>query len=94
MKTVFELKSAHFRAVSRHLGPCFAHLRRQAHLSQSAVAHAAGVSRCTVSDFETGKRLHVSIDFVEALAHAVGATLMTLISLADQAAQAEAECLI
>ena len=61
--------------------------RLQLNLTQAQVAAMAGVSRSTVSDLERGKRLNIGLDHVEAIAHALGMTLITLLSLAEQDSQ-------
>lgn len=93
MKPDVDRQDPCFRKVSCHLGQCFRTLRKQARLSQSAVADKAGVSRCTVSDFENSKRPTVGVNYVEDMAHAVGATYMMLVSMADSASQRDAACL-
>ncbi len=90
MKPVVTRQKSGFRIISHFFGPCFRILRLQAKLTQRAVAEMAGVSRCTVSDFENGKRATIGSDYVEKMVHAVGSTFMMLVSMADRLSQQEA----
>ena len=90
MKPLIPSQPSRFRLISHYIGRSFYSLRKQARLSQARVAELAGVSRSTVSDFESGKRHSVSTPLVEAMAHAIGSTLMMLVSLADRLSQQEA----
>ena len=58
--------------------------RLQLNLTQAQVAAIAGVSRSTVSDLERGKRLNIGLHHVEAIAHALGITPITLPPPAEQ----------
>jgi transcriptional regulator with XRE-family HTH domain len=91
MKPDVTSRECRFRAVSLYLGQCFRTLRCQARVTQGFVADKSRLSRCTVSDFENGKRPTIGIHYVESMTHAVGATLMILVSMADKASQEDPE---
>jgi transcriptional regulator with XRE-family HTH domain len=65
--------------VLRHVGENLRRLRNAAGLSQSALADASGVSRRTIISLEAGNA-NVSLSSLDRLAHAVGATFVTLVA--------------
>ena len=83
-----------FPSVLPYLGPTFLEQRVRAGRSQSWVAATAGVSRSTLSAFENGKRIHLSVEYLERLAHTLDLTLPLLLELAHVHGQRVARCRI
>ncbi len=90
MKEPDQERSLPFRRITPFIGKSFKAGRLLSGLPQAAVAAKAGISRSTVSDFENGKRPHMSLEYVERLAHVVDTTLPALSTHADALSQQEA----
>jgi transcriptional regulator with XRE-family HTH domain len=71
---------------ARWLGVAISRRRRALHLSQEAVAHAAGISARYYADVESGKR-RISIEIGCKVATALTCRLQDLLDDADAAAQ-------
>jgi transcriptional regulator with XRE-family HTH domain len=59
-------------------------IRLSINLPQQWVADKSGISRCTLSDFERGKRPRLSLYEIERIANTLGVTLHVLLAIADQ----------
>jgi transcriptional regulator with XRE-family HTH domain len=68
---------------SKFLGAAFRALRREADLSQEAVAHAAGVSTRHYQDVESGRKA-VSVDVAARIAKAIHSSLQLVLDRAEK----------
>jgi transcriptional regulator with XRE-family HTH domain len=93
MVTLPDLPTRHrIRVLHPHIGRLIKSIRLRKRLSQDDLARKSKVSRTTISRFESGKHVNIGVAHLEAIAHALGMSLNTCITIADQSAQAHPDC--
>lgn len=79
--------SCRIRILHPYIGQLIKNIRTRKNISQAVLARKSKVSRTTISRLESGKHVNIGVAHLEAIAHALGMSLNTCLSITEQIAQ-------